>query len=84
MTEPVEKTYYMRVYERCPICEGRGYERWPPRNIVNDTCQRCGGPGYLKVYIPIAEWAALTRERVLNIPRNPRPVIDSVVTKGCL
>ncbi len=83
MTEPVEKTYYMPVYERCPTCGGSGIAPLKSGIHYDLVCQ-CGGRGFVKMYISLAEWAAQTRERVLNIPRNPRSVIDSVVTKGCL
>ncbi len=69
MTEPVEKTYYMRVYEKCTHCDDEGYLTvFPRREIV---CTWCEGEGYVNVYIPLAEWAAQMRERVGVGPGTP-------------
>ena len=66
MTEPVEKTYYMPVYEKCPECEGWGCLRIPI--FLGKPCSRCHGEGYIKVYISFAEWAAQTREHIDLLP----------------
>ncbi len=73
MTEPVEKTYYVPVYEKCKPCGGRGYYNWTVPTTHDGSCPHCHGEGYVKVYISLAEWATQTREHV-----------GAVETKGAL
>jgi hypothetical protein len=53
-------TTYIREAFRCPVCEGRGYvpngfydsfagQPWSANAIGRDTCESCGGKGYVVI-----------------------------------
>ena len=72
MTEPIEKTYYMRVYEKCTACGRRGYYNWTVSTTGDGSCPHCHGEGYVKGYISLVEWTAQTREPARPLNEYPK------------